>query len=187
MGDGAMRTRTGMASSVVGAGHARPLRHPTCRADVSSAGGISNAIDRIEAIGGNAVQVFTQSPRMWKPTAHTEEEVERFRARRKEARVGHVACHALYLVNLASRDAEIREKSFSALCATMETARAIEADAVVFHVGSHLGYGFDEAVEAVMSALRELLALDDGSPVALPREHGGRGRDDGPARRRSSP
>jgi deoxyribonuclease-4 len=128
-------------------------------AHVSSAGGISNAIDRIEAIGGNAVQVFTQSPRMWKPTAHAPEELERFRARRAEAAVRHVACHALYLVNLASRDAEIREKSFSALCATMETARAIGADAVVFHVGSHLGYGFEEAVEVVTSALRELLEL----------------------------
>jgi deoxyribonuclease-4 len=128
-------------------------------AHVSSAGGISNAIDRIEAIGGNAVQVFTQSPRMWKPTAHAPEELERFRTRRAEAGVHHVACHALYLVNLASRDAEIREKSFSALCATMETAQAIDADAVVFHVGSHLGYGFDEAVEVVTSTLRELLEL----------------------------
>ena len=128
-------------------------------AHVSSAGGISNAIDRIEAIGGNAVQVFTQSPRMWKPTAHTPGEIERFRARRRETRVQYVACHALYLVNLASQDAEIRKKSFDALCATMETARAIDADAVVFHVGSHLGYGFDEAVEVVANALRELLEL----------------------------
>jgi deoxyribonuclease-4 len=128
-------------------------------AHVSSAGGISNAIDRVEAIGGNAVQVFTQSPRMWRPTAHAEEELERFRARRKEARVRHVACHALYLVNLASRDAEIREKSFAALRATMGTARGIEADAVVFHVGSHLGYGFEDAVEVVVPALRDLLAL----------------------------
>ncbi len=128
-------------------------------AHVSSAGGISNAIDRIEAIGGNAVQVFTQSPRMWKPTAHAEEEVERFKTRRREARVQHVACHAIYLVNLASRDAEVRAKSFDALAATLETARTIDADAVVFHVGSHLGYGFADAVEVVASALRELLAL----------------------------
>jgi deoxyribonuclease-4 len=96
---------------------------------------------------------------MWKPTAHSEEELERFRARRKEARVRHVACHAPYLVNLASRDREIRSKSVAALGATMETARAIEADAVVFHVGSHLGYGFAEAVEIVATELRELLEL----------------------------
>ena len=128
-------------------------------AHVSAAGGISNAIDRIEEIGGNAVQVFTQSPRMWKPTAHTDEEIARFRKRRRQARVKSVTCHALYLVNLASRDREIRSKSYDALQATMETARAIDADAVVFHVGSHLGYGFDDALDTVAPQLRELLDL----------------------------
>jgi deoxyribonuclease-4 len=128
-------------------------------AHVSAAGGISNAIDRIEAIGGNAVQVFTQSPRMWRPTEHSPEQVERFRARRREARVRAVACHALYLVNLAGTDDEIRTKSLVALRATMETAQAIDADTVVFHVGSHLGYGFDEAVDVVAPTLRELLEL----------------------------
>ena len=128
-------------------------------AHVSAAGGISNAIDRIEAIGGNAVQVFTQSPRKWAPTAHSPEEIKRFRKRRREARVRHVACHALYLVNLASRDKTIRTKSFDALVATMETAREIRADAVVFHVGSHVGHGFDRALRSVTPPLRELLAL----------------------------
>ena len=128
-------------------------------AHVSAAGGISKAIDRVEEIGGNAVQVFTQSPRMWRPTAHTPEEVARFRTRRRQARVQAVTCHALYLVNLASRDAAVRENSLAALRATMETADAIGAEAVVFHVGSHLGFGFDEAVALVEPALRELLEL----------------------------
>lgn len=128
-------------------------------AHVSAAGGISNAVDRIEAIGGDAVQVFTQSPRMWRPTQHPEEELERFRRRREEARVRAVLCHALYLVNLASRDEEIRAKSFTSLCATMETARAIGADAVVLHLGSHLGHGLEEAVELIAPALRDLLEL----------------------------
>jgi deoxyribonuclease IV len=128
-------------------------------AHVSSAGGISGAIDRIEALGGNAVQVFTQSPQMWRPTVHSEEEVERFRARRKEARIRAVLCHAVYLVNLASRDAEIRKKSFASLRASLETGHAIGADAVVFHVGSHLGYGFGGAVKVVARQLRRLLEL----------------------------
>jgi deoxyribonuclease-4 len=128
-------------------------------AHVSAAGGISKAIDRVEEIGGKAVQVFTQSPRMWRPTAHTDEEIERFRKRRKQARVRHVSCHALYLVNLASRDREIRTKSLEALTATMETAESIGADAVVFHVGSHLGYGFDDALDVVTPQLRDLLEL----------------------------
>jgi len=128
-------------------------------AHVSAAGGISNAIDRIEEIGGNAVQLFTQSPRMWRATEHTPEEVKRFRKRRRQARVKAVTCHALYLVNLASRDATVRENSLAALRATMETADAIGSEAVVFHVGSHLGLGFDEAVALVEPALRELLEL----------------------------
>jgi deoxyribonuclease-4 len=128
-------------------------------AHVSAAGGISKAIDRVDEIGGTAVQVFTQSPRMWKPTEHSDEEVARFRARRRQARVKAVSCHALYLVNLASRDRTVRENSLAALRATMETAEAIGAHAVVFHVGSHLGYGFERAVDLVVPALRELLEL----------------------------
>jgi deoxyribonuclease-4 len=96
---------------------------------------------------------------MWRPTAHTEDEIARFRTRRRQARVKAVSCHALYLVNLASRDAIVRENSLMALRATMDTADAIEAEAVVFHVGSHLGLGFDDAVTLVEPALRELLAL----------------------------
>ena len=128
-------------------------------AHVSAAGGISKAIDRIEVIGGDAVQVFTQSPRMWKPTEHSPEELERFRERRGQAGIQAVSCHALYLVNLASHDDAVRANSLTALRATMETARGIGADAVVFHVGSHLGYGFDDAVEVVAPALHELLEL----------------------------
>ncbi len=129
-------------------------------AHVSAAGGISKAIDRIEEIGGDAVQVFTQSPRMWKPTEHSPEELERFRERRGQAGIQAVSCHALYLVNLASRDNAVRANSLTALRATMETARGIGADAVVFHVGSHLGYGFDEAVLRLLQEGNDLLALD---------------------------
>jgi deoxyribonuclease-4 len=128
-------------------------------AHVSAAGGISKAIDRVEAIGGNAVQLFTQSPRMWRPTEHAPEEIERFRKRRRQARVRAVSCHALYLVNLASRDASVRANSLEALRATMRTADAIGSEAVVFHVGSHLGIGFEEAVAVVVPALQELLEL----------------------------
>jgi deoxyribonuclease-4 len=128
-------------------------------AHVSAAGGISKAIDRVEEISGNAVQIFTQSPRMWRPTEHGKDEIKRFRRRRRQARVKAVSCHALYLVNLASRDETVRENSLTALRATMETAHAIGSEAVVFHVGSHLGIGFDDAVELVEPALRELLEL----------------------------
>ena len=130
-------------------------------AHVSSAGGISTAIDRAEELGCDAVQIFTQSPRMWRPTEHSEEEVARFRARREEAGVRAVVCHALYLVNLAGADRDMHKKSVTAMQASLETARAIGADGVVFHVGSHLGAGLEAGLALVVPALRELLELTD--------------------------
>jgi deoxyribonuclease-4 len=131
-------------------------------AHMSSAGGIYTAIDRIEAIGGDCVQVFTQSPRMWKPTAHSPEAIERFKARRAEAGIGGVVCHALYLCNLAAPDDAIYGKSIAAITATAAAAQAIEADAVILHVGSHLGAGFDSAIPKVTAALEQILATCDG-------------------------
>jgi deoxyribonuclease IV len=128
-------------------------------AHVSSAGGIDTAIDRAKALRCEAVQVFTQSPRMWRPTEHAEEALERFRAGREQAKIGAVVCHALYLVNLASPDKEVYEKSRVAMRATVETACAIKAEGVIFHVGSHLGSGFEVALERVVPAMRELLEL----------------------------
>jgi deoxyribonuclease-4 len=128
-------------------------------AHVSSSGGIWQAVDRGVELGCDAIQVFTQSPRMWRPTAHGEEALARFRERRAEAGLGNVVCHALYLVNLASPDRAVRTKSIAAMRATLATAAAIEADGVVFHVGSHLGSGFGGALRRVLPALRGLLEL----------------------------
>jgi deoxyribonuclease IV len=128
-------------------------------AHVSSSGGIHTAIDRAEGFGCDAVQVFTQSPRAWRPTNHKPESFERFKERRAETGIGAVVCHALYLVNLASPDDELYRKSVDSLGNTIEVACGIEADAVVFHVGSHLGAGLDAGIERVCNAMRELLEL----------------------------
>ena len=128
-------------------------------AHVSSSGGIWQAIDRAEAIGCDAVQVFTQSPRMWRPTNHTPEAVARFRTRREEVGIRSVVCHALYLVNLAAADPVVREKSVTAMRSTLETAQAIGAEGVIFHVGSHLGAGLEAGLIRAVPALRGLLEL----------------------------
>jgi deoxyribonuclease-4 len=144
-------------------------------AHVSSAGGIDTAIDRIEKLGGDCVQVFTQSPRMWRPTAHKAAAIDRFRSRRAEAKVGGVVCHALYLVNLATPDDLIYEKSVATMCATVDVACAIGADAVVFHVGSHLGAGFDAGRDRVASALDRILDRCEGETWLLVENSAGAG------------
>jgi deoxyribonuclease-4 len=126
-------------------------------AHVSSAGGIDTAIDRIVAIGGDCVQVFTQSPRMWRPTNHSAEAIEAFRAKRAEHGIGGVVCHALYLCNLAAPDRTIHKKSIAALQATVDAGNAIEADGVIFHVGSHLGAGLRAALTRTTRALAQIL------------------------------
>ncbi|MBX5475346.1 MAG: deoxyribonuclease IV [Thermoleophilia bacterium] len=128
-------------------------------AHVSASGGIHTAIDRAVAIGAESVQVFTQSPRTWRPTRHDPRSFERFRARRAEAGIGGVLCHALYLCNLAAPDDSIYERSVAALRSTMEVARGIGADGVVFHVGSHLGSGLEAGLRRVLPAMEQVLAL----------------------------
>ncbi len=144
-------------------------------AHVSSAGGIDTAIDRLEAIGGDCAQVFTQSPRMWRPTSHKPEAIERFKSRRAEAGVGGVVCHALYLCNLAAPDDDVYEKSIATMRATVDAASAIEADAVIFHVGSHLGAGFDVGLERVVAAMTLILDRCEGDTWLLMENSAGAG------------
>jgi deoxyribonuclease IV len=130
-------------------------------AHVSAAGGIHTTLDRAEAMGADAVQLFTQSPRMWRPTNHDPANFEAFKERRAVLGIaeGGVLAHALYLVNLAAPDDTVYEKSRAALRNTMEVACAIDADGVVLHVGSHLGAGIDVGMERCVPALREALDL----------------------------
>jgi deoxyribonuclease-4 len=142
---------------------------------MSSSGGIDTAIDRIAAIGGDCVQVFTQSPRMWRATNHTAETIEAFRAKRDEHEIGGVVCHALYLCNLAAPDDAIYEKSVAAMRATVDTACAIGADGVIFHVGSHLGAGFEAGLERTTSALAQVLERCRGDTWLLMENSAGAG------------
>src|SRR5579864_4516232 len=144
-------------------------------AHVSSSGGIHTAVDRAVAIGADSLQLFTQSPRMWRPTNHDPATFERFRDRCAETGMGGVLCHALYLCNLAAPDDAVYEKSVAALRNTMEVASAIGADGVVFHVGSHLGSGFDHGLERVAPAMEQVLELSSDETWLLMENSAGTG------------
>jgi deoxyribonuclease-4 len=144
-------------------------------AHVSATGGIHTAIDRIEELGGEAVQLFTQSPRTWRPTNHDPANFERFKERREGSGVKSVLCHAVYLINLAAPDKEVYGKSVAALLNTIDVARAIEADGVVLHVGSHLGAGLDSGLDRIAAALERALERCDGETTILVENSAGTG------------
>ncbi len=127
-------------------------------AHLSSSGGIDKAVDRAVAIGADSVQVFTQSPRAWRPTNHDPASFERFREKYAAAGLGGALCHAVYLCNMAATDPVTYERSVATLLNTTEVAAAIGAH-VVFHVGSHLGAGLDVGLERVVPALEQALEL----------------------------
>jgi deoxyribonuclease IV len=119
-------------------------------------GGIKKALDNAVDMNADVVQLFVQSPRTWRFPNHKPEDFERFRERKAETKLG-VVVHALYLVNLAAPDDDVYTKSVDTMRATVDAACAIEADAVVFHVGSHLGAGLDAGLERVVPALTQVL------------------------------
>jgi deoxyribonuclease-4 len=146
-------------------------------AHVSASGGIHTTLDRAEAMRADAVQLFTQSPRMWRPTNHDPANFEKFKERRAELGIapGGVLAHALYLVNLAAPDNEIYKKSRTALDNTMKVACAIDADGVVFHVGSHLGAGIKAGMKRCVPALKKALELCTDTTWLLMEDSAGAG------------
>src|SRR5271155_5383791 len=101
VGDGAKRTLI-MARMLIGA-------------HVSPAGGLPKAIERGVERGCRAIQIFNQSPRMWRASSYSDEDVAAFRAAMASSPVDAVLIHAVYLLNCASEDPDIRAKSLASL------------------------------------------------------------------------
>jgi deoxyribonuclease-4 len=128
-------------------------------AHVSPAGGLHKAVERGVELGADSIQIFNQSPRMWRPTAYAEEDFARFRAAREQSRIGGVLIHAVYLLNCASEDPEIRDKTLTSLTHSLRVGDASGATGVVLHPGSakggHVGEAIAHAGEVIAEALEE--------------------------------
>ena len=138
VGEGANRTR-------IWTQHATRRGRPDSMligAHVSPAGGPANAVERGVERGCGAIQFFNQSPRAWRPRVYSDDEVAAFHeAMDAVARSRRVLIHAVYLLNCASEDAEIRGKSLTALIAALQAGDALGAHGVVLHPGSALKGG----------------------------------------------
>ena len=126
-------------------------------AHVSTAGGLSKAIDRAQEIGAETIQIFASSPRAWAFKPPSEDEVLAFREKADAADVSPVFLHASYLVNVGGT-ADLVEKSIASLADHMNVAGQIAAAGVIFHGGSHKGVGFDGILDQAAVALKEVLS-----------------------------
>ena len=130
-------------------------------AHVSSAGGISKSVARAADIGCETLQIFGSSPQGWAFKPVPEKEVEAFRTASAEMGIGPAFLHAIYLINLGTPNPANLEKGVQSLINYMNLAADIEANAVIFHPGSHKGAGYDAIFDQVVSALKQVL---DNSP-----------------------
>jgi len=138
-------------------------------AHVSPAGGPAKAVQRGIERGCDAIQFFNQNPRAWRHRVYTDDEVAEYRAAMESSEIQAVLLHAVYLLNCASEDREIRDKSLAALTAALRSGAALGAHCVVLHPGSALKGGgpVDAALERAASTIAEALAESEGCPLHL--------------------
>ena len=136
-------------------------------AHVGSSGGVWKAIEAGTEIGCEAIQIFAGSPRTWAPTVYKEADAARFRAARAASPIRFVVIHTIYLINLASAKDDFYGKSVTSLVGAVVAAEQLGADAIVTHVGSHQGAGFDAGLERVAAALDRALAESPDSRVRV--------------------
>jgi deoxyribonuclease-4 len=136
-------------------------------AHVSPAGGPAKAVDRGVERGCRSIQIFNQSPRAWKSRVYSDEEVEAFHAAMQDSPIEALVIHAVYLLNCASEDPELREKSLTALTVALRSGAKLGAVGVVLHPGSALKGNVDEALQRAAAVIKEALAESEGCTLLL--------------------
>jgi deoxyribonuclease-4 len=125
------------------------------------------AHERAVERGCEAMQVFNQSPRMWRPTRWKPDDVAAFLELRKKGPIESVVIHAVYLINPATKDRDMRTKSANSLIHALRMGDEIKADGVVLHPGSTVGEPRDEALPRVGEMLKHVLAESERCRLLL--------------------
>lgn len=120
---------------------------------VSIAGTIDQAVDRAVESHCDTFQIFTRNPRGWKVSKLEPEEVESFKLKLRQHKIGPVVSHMPYLPNLSSPKDDFYEKSVEALVGEVDRCTALKIQYIVIHLGSHLGYGREAGLKRLVGAL----------------------------------
>lgn len=139
---------------------------PLLGAHESVSGGLHLAFARIGQVGGEVLQIFTRNQRQWQPAELQGAEIDLFRAAHEESGAMAVASHASYLVNLATAQKELREKSITNLVLELQRCAALGVPYVVLHPGSHGGDGVEAGLERFVANLDRAIATSN-TPVQV--------------------
>ncbi len=127
-------------------------------AHMSIAGGVHLAVERGAKVGCDAVQLFTKSSNQWRAKPLDDQAILLFRQSQIERGISPVVAHGCYLINLASPDKELYEKSAAAFGEELDRCEALGIPYLVTHPGSHVGSGEEAGIGRVAWALDRLLA-----------------------------
>jgi deoxyribonuclease-4 len=144
-------------------------------AHVSTAGGLPNAIERAEERRADSIQIFNQSPRMWRPTRYTDEDFAAFREAMDSSRVEAAVIHAVYLINCATDDSDLRRKSLHSLVHALRIGDGIGAAGVVLHPGAQKGKPLAGSMRRASRVIKEALKQTESCPLLLEQTAGHKG------------
>lgn len=129
----------------------------------------SNAVKAAQIahdLGCNAIQIFASNPTAWKPPADNPDKYAAFAQAARAHDLAPVVIHAPYLINLASPEPFIWDKSRALLAWTLQRGAPLGASYVVFHTGSHKGTSIDEGIKRIIEGIA-LILLETPSEVML--------------------
>lgn len=144
-------------------------------AHVSTAGGLATAVERGKKLGCESIQIFHQSPRMWRPTKHSEEDFAAFREAMEASSVEAVVIHAVYLINCATKDKELRRKSLTSLTHALRIGDGIGAAGVVLHPGAQKGEPHGPSMKRAAKVIAAALKGSESCPLLLEQTAGHKG------------
>jgi deoxyribonuclease-4 len=144
-------------------------------AHVSTSGGLPKAIERGRELGCESIQVFNQSPRMWRPTRYSPDDFAAFREAMEGSPVEAVAIHAVYLINCATKDKELRKKSLASLTHALRTGDGIGAAGVVLHPGAQKGEPHGPSMKRAAKVIAAALKDSESCPLLLEQTAGHKG------------
>jgi len=144
-------------------------------AHVSTAGGLEKAIERGAGLGCESIQIFNQSPRMWRPTRYGPEDFAAFKAAMADSPIEAVVIHAVYLINCATKDRELRKKSLASLTHALRTGDGIGAAGVVLHPGAQKGEPHGPSMKRAARVIAAAVEDSESCPLLLEQTAGHKG------------